>query len=93
VELYRGVRLSGRGRVLRLCVQGIRTGHLNERADSREEVHYAPKLIYEIKDHQHCESFSLVTVAGLGGLSAGRWIHRSQGRASGKRGDLLASSP
>jgi hypothetical protein len=41
VELSRGVRLSGSSRVLRLCVQGTRTGRLNDRADSREDIHCA----------------------------------------------------
>jgi hypothetical protein len=46
VELPRGIRLSRRGCVLRLCVQGARTGRLNDHASARGVVHDArdPKL-------------------------------------------------
>ena len=50
------------------------------------------KLIYAIKDHPPREGFSLAIVAGLGGVSAYRWIHRVQGRKYGPRGDLLENS-
>src|ERR1035437_9928118 len=42
VESSRGIRLSWRGRVLRLRIQGSRTGRLNNLASTREEILYAP---------------------------------------------------
>ena len=41
VELSDRVRVSRSGRVLCLCVQGSRTGCLNDGTDAREDVHHA----------------------------------------------------
>src|ERR1035441_9333869 len=51
VELSRGVRLSWRGCVLRLCVQGTRACCLNGAADVREEVYYAPLVAFFTTPH------------------------------------------